>query len=410
MTNTQMADPDRALLLAFIADAQDSLAEGRPANFWPRNHHRLRPIEKRAKDLLSPAEHADYLFHRFCRTGGFPVMAERDLPLLIPVWRRILPHLDGAPARSISRHMMLYLFGFDDSGALPDELPPTGKDLKARLKLIDQITAYTTQPAQRAKQARFATFASEAPRILRALRHLGYNHDRRHGGEIYDVTNLSFWGMVFVVLLNPATRAELLDDMLGDTYRLVQREDQLSMLDAYVKAVAPDASPDETRFLELAARLADLERARRAATEAGALAQRLDLPFEADQDWAIHIRLALRSLPSGPAANGDAVVLNISANTDRPWDLFVELGWKRPFSERARGVIRNDLNLPSLGAGNLHRFPQWLARLRAEHGFDADLAAAKIQVGRKRAAVKPIAAWLADKPIAAWLADRPIAS
>ncbi|MGO7338479.1 hypothetical protein AB9E32_34950, partial [Rhizobium leguminosarum] len=80
---------------------------------------------------------------------------------------------------------------------------------------------YTTMPAQRDKNAKFVPFSDEAVRILEFFRHLGYRHDRRYGEDLYDVTNLSFLGMVFICLLNKATRAELVADMIEGKYDLM---------------------------------------------------------------------------------------------------------------------------------------------------------------------------------------------
>lgn len=240
--------------------------------------------------MAGPDERIAFYLHFMRRSGEAPAVADREMPLLIQAYRRLLPVIDlpGAMAR---RHTLLFLFGFDEAGALPSGETQNVKTLKARLKTLAQTGKYTSLPAQRQKQASFLAYAEEAPRLLQTLRHLGYRHDRR-GGDAYDTVNLVFWGMVLIILSDAATRAQLLADMLDGGYDLPQRDRHLGILHRTVCAVLADCPSDETEFHALAQRLAMIERARREASEAAVLARSLDLPFEDDEDWTVRISIA----------------------------------------------------------------------------------------------------------------------
>ena len=390
-----MTTADANLMRTFIADENQAFAERRQGKFWPANHHRIGPLAAKVSGLLDAGEQVDFYFHFMRVAGGLPLVGEKEMPLLIEAYRRLLPFLDlGGVIQMSRRHKLLFVFGFDDTGALPSGETVSAKALKARLKLIAQVGAYTTLPAQRDKKAKFAPFADEAVRILEVFRHLGYRHDRRYGEDSYNVTNLRFWGMVFICLLNKATRADLLADMLEGEYVLMRRVEQLAILHRYVEAVLPDIEADEERFRSLAQQLREIELARRNATETVALAQRLGLPFEDDEDWEINVAIPLRGTADHPLIASNVVRLQIRPNPDWEWELTARLAERGEFLESEKKSYRNELGFPVLGRGNLHAFPAWLRKLREENGLDFDTGAADIRVGRKRAAAKLLAQWL----------------
>ncbi|MBB2753978.1 UNVERIFIED_ORG: hypothetical protein GGI57_004710 [Rhizobium aethiopicum] len=392
MTNT-----DAQPLRTFIADENQAFADRRQGKFWPANHHRIGPLATKASGLLDRDEQVDFYFHFMRVAGGAPLVGEKEMPLLLEAYRRMLPFLDlGGVISMPRRHKLLFVFGFDDAGILPSGETISAKALKARLKLITQVGAYTTMPAQRDKKAKFLPFADEAVRILETLRHLGYRHDRRYGEDLYDVTNLSFWGMVFICLLNKATRADLVADMVEGKYDLMRRVEQLAMLHRYVDAVLPDAGPDEERFASLARQLKEIEFARRNATESVALVQELGLPFGDDEDWEIHIAIPLRGTEGHPLVARNVVRLHIRPNPDWQWELNARLAERGEFSEDEKKIYRNDLHFPVLGRGNLRAFPAWLRQVREKNGLDFDTGAADIRVGRKRAAAKLVAQWMGN--------------
>jgi hypothetical protein len=392
-----MTDGHAEILRNFIVDENEAFPERRQGKFWPRNHHRIGPLATKAAGLLDPSERTDFYFHFIRVSGGVPSVGDKEIPLLLNAYRRLLPFLDlGGIIQMGRRHTLLFVFGFDDTGVLPSGETTSAKALKARVKLIMQVDNYTTQPAQREKKAKFIPFVDEAVRVLETLRHLGYRHDRRYGEDLYDVTNLSFWGMVLIGLLNKSTRTDLAADMVEEKYDLVQRDQQIAMLHRYVEAVLPEVEPDEEEFRSLALRLKEIELARRNATESVALAQRLGLPFDADEDWDIHVSIPLRGSGEHPLISRNAVRLHIKPDPDWQWDLSARLSERGNYSESVKKCFQNELDFPTLGSGNLHAFPAWLKQVRETSGLDFDVEAADIRVGRKRAGAKLIAQWLAS--------------
>lgn len=391
-----MTDADANLLRAFIADEHAAFSLKQQGKFWPANHYRIAPLATKVADLLAPNERTDFYFHFMRASGGVPAVSEAEMPILLEAYRRVLPFLDlGGVIMMASRHKTLFAFGFDGQGGLPSGETMSAKALKARLKLLAQVNNYTTMPGQRDKKARFVPFANEAVRILETFRHLGYRHDRRYGrDDLYDITNLTFWGMVFIALLNKATRADLVADMVEGDYQLVRRPEQLAMLHRYVEAVLPDIEQDEDRFLALAQRLKDIEMARRNATESVVLAQALKLPFGEDEDWDIYISIPLRGSGEHALIAKNVVKLLIRPDPDWQWEVKVWLEGRGEFSETEAKNYRNDLDLPRIGRGNLHTFPDWLRAVRAQTGLDFDIEAADYRVGRRRAAIKILAEWL----------------
>lgn len=387
------------LLRTFIADENEAFPERRQGKFWPQNHYRISPLSTKADRLLDPNERTDFYFHFMRVTGDVPPVSDKEMPLLLDAYKRLLPFLDlGGVIQMARRHIVLFVFGFDDMGVLPSGETTSAKALKTRLKLTAQVNNYATQPAQREKKAKFAVFADQAARILETLRHLGYRHDRPYGEEdLYDVTSLSFWGMIFIGLLNKSTRAAFVADMVEGKYDLLRRDEQIAMLHSYVEAVLPDLEQDEEHFRSLAQRLAAIALTRRNATETVALAQKLELPFDTNEDWEILISIPLRGSKEPSYNTKNAVRLHIRPDPDWQWELRARVSDRGEYSQSEKKTYRNDLDLPVLGSGNLHAFPTWLKRVRDKNGLDFDIEAADIRVGRKRAAVKLIARWLANQ-------------
>lgn len=378
------------LLAAFLEDEDAAFASGGSGRFWPCNHYRIAPLVRQAPRLLEADRRVDFYFHLMRQTGTVPTVSGKETPLLLAAYRRLLPVIDRPDKAQIARrHPLLFIFGFDAAGALASGEAGDPEALKTRLKLLALIGKYTSIPAQWAKKERFPPFAGEAERLLQTLRHLGYRHDRRYGDDLYDYTNLTFWGMVLVILLNGATRAALLRDLLDGDHDLPRREQHFGILNRAVSALRPDFGAAETEFHALADRLAAIEAARRATTETVALARRLGLPFDDDEDW----RASVTITPAGDAPDAD-LFLSMSPDPDNPWRIGITHPTRGRFSEWDGRVTQNDPGFPGLGAGNLGDLPAWLRTLRDKHGVAFDLEAANIHAGRKRQAAKRIAEWL----------------
>lgn len=326
--------------------------------------------------------------------GDIPAVSEKELPLLVAAWRRLLPVIDQPEKAYLARRLpLLFAFGFDGTGALASGETHDAEGLKARMKLLAQTGRYTSIPAQWEKKEKFLPFAGEAERLLQTLRHLGYRHDRRYGDDLYDYTNLTFWGMVLIILLNPATRAALLHDMLEGGYDLPLRDRHFGILNRAVQALRPGFDAAETAFHSLADRLAAREAARRAKTETVALARRLDLPFADDEDWIAGVFLMQEGDAEFPPP-APGVQLLMRPDPDRCWEIALTHASRGRFSETDGGILQNDPGIPGLGKGNLADFPAWLRKVREDHGLAYDLETAHVRAGRKGRAAKRLAEWL----------------
>ncbi len=321
-------------------------------------------------------------------SGDIPAVAGAEITLLVEAYRQLLPIIDQADISQMARcHHLLYVFGFDDTGALGEI--GDAKELAARLKLIAQVGKYTTLPAQREKRASFLPFVGEAGRLLQTLRQLSYHHNRLYK----DLLSLSYWGMMLIILLNEGTRTELLRDVVEERYAIPYRDQRLALLHDFVQSVLPDCPADEADFHELAGRLSAIQRERRAQTEAVALARLLDLPFDDDEDWQITISVPYAG-SERPAVLAPNLNLSVRPDPDGAWRIRLNNAERKQFSEWDGKVTQNDLGVEGLGKGNLANFPSWVRMLKTRRGFDLDLSASDIQVGRKRSAAKKIADWL----------------
>jgi hypothetical protein len=381
------------LFKAFLADETAAWAEDRQGEFWPSNHHRLDPALPDLPLCLEPADRERCYCHLLRVSGGIPAVAETEFPLLVAGYRQLLPDIDrGFPNRA-SRLKTLFAFGFDGEGALSGGATAGAKELKLRNKVLAQTAKYTSLPSQREKLEKFRPLAGEAERILQVLRHLGYRQGRRNAdGEGY--TDLTFWGLILVALLDPAVRLALVRDMLEGGFDIPRRDVHLAVLNKTVQAVVPECGPDETAFRALAARLSAIEQQRRDATESVALARRLALPFTDDEDWLVRITLPEAQSTKHPLL-GPNLSLEICPDPEFEWTLQLRTEARGRFAEWTGRVSRNDFGLDGLGRGNLAEFPRWLRTACEKSGLTYDIERVVIDCGRKKAAVKMIAAWLA---------------
>ncbi|QEI06448.1 hypothetical protein FXN63_11855 [Pigmentiphaga aceris] len=383
------------LLTRFIDDEDAALAAGRQGKFWPANHYQISPLFTKADRLLEPTQRVRLYTHVMRIAGLVPAVSDKELPLLTEAYRVLLVQIDeNSFGHLAGRLELLFCFGFDDQGYLPSGPTSSAAELKARLKLVNQLGKYTSLPGQRDKLKNLQAFSGEAVRVLEVLRHLRYRHTRRADHDEHDWSiSLMFWGFVLIGLLSPSTRVALVQDLIGNVYALTHQDRRLAILHETVQAVLPLAE-DDADFVAQAAKLAAIAKARRDATESVALVRNLNLPFGDDEDWRIHIVLQRDSNPDKRSYAPD-LSLEIAPEPDYPWRLRVETEAGQ-YSEWAGHVTQNDLGITALGAGQLHAFPAWLTSMRDKHGLNFVLAEpGDIRCGRKRAAAKLIEKWLA---------------
>ncbi|MBP0577995.1 hypothetical protein J8I29_01620 [Labrys sp. LIt4] len=371
------------ILRVFIADEESGAR-----TFWAMNWNRITPLAGKATDLL-PSEEAERFYLCFLRCEGkAPAVPPSALPSLLAAYRNLLPEREKGGYRH-HWHVFTFLFGFVEQKTTPGELRDA-KTLTERLKLINHLQKFSHLPGMRGKPDGFKAAGMHAPHILDVLRLLGYRSDYGQGeNDSYDVVNLTYWGLVFVVLWSKSHRTALLTEMLDEQLDLPKREQIESILHEFVQAVLPACDTDEKAFHALATQLAAKQRARVNLTESVALAQSLDLPFEEGEDWIVSI--------AAPATGHTAwykppnLKLEFRADADYDWSLQLNAGQFR-LSERDGYLSDNVGGLPSLG--RLADFPAWLHGIEKSHGLRFDLAKGRIFCGKKRSAAKLITRWI----------------
>lgn len=382
------------LLSTFIADEDEALGTGRQGQFWPTKHYLVTEALSKAEHHLEPADRQQAYCHYMRLSGLIPTTSDAEFPHLVAAYRKLLPLLDTRDAGLTRRHLLLFCFGFDENGALPDGVTSRGKDLRSYLKLTAHCLKYSHLPGQRAKVQSFRSYAHFGERIYQTLKHLGYYCQRQYGPDNATTTDLLFWGMVLVVLLHEGRRADLVDDFLHGAHAIPHRDKHLATLNKTLQSVLSEGSIEDARFRDLAEQLTSHERERRSSTEAAAFARALSLPFAEDEDWQIHIFVPGMKNDADPHLTPD-LTCSILPDPDHQWTIRFSLGRDRSFSENQRQVLQNDIRIDGLGAGNLVNLPEWMSRTERQFGIHFDRKGAIVRCGRNRAAAKQIMRWLA---------------
>lgn len=383
-------DPS-ALARAFIADETDP---GSRKRFWTMNHHRLGPIAGKVAKAVEPSERVAFYRFYMQRSGGFPPVPNGDIPLLLEAYRLLLDDIDELGANHMmTRLASLYMFGFDETGELADGVLDDAGTLKARTKSLTQVGKYTSLPAQRDKMDKFRPFAGEAPRLLQALRHLDYVHDRERA-EHFGVVDLDLWGMILIVLLNPATRTDYLRAVL-ESEALPDRVQYLGILHKTVRAVMAGENGIDTEFAELASELFTGEMARRNDTQTAELVRKLGLDLSDDVEWEISISIAEKGSGLTPHLHPN-MRLNIRPEPDAQWRLAFTHSGSGRFSQDDRKTYQNDPGIEPLS--RLAEFPTWLTTIADTHGIVFDATEASVLAGRRRSVVKRIERWIQGEP------------
>ncbi|MEM7059374.1 MAG: hypothetical protein AAF557_17460 [Pseudomonadota bacterium] len=381
--------PDGALLYDFIEDEIEAYRNQDQGKFWPRNHHKIRPVAPQATKILDPAHLEEFYVHWMRVNGdGPPGVGPEGWPAASAAARRIAKDVDDyGRGRMMVRFVLLILFGCDDEGDLPAGAVLDPTELSENMALLQQLRAYTSMPNQWDKAAQFAKFAHHAPRLLQILRYLGYRHDTRSiKEEYYDKTDLTFWGALLVCILDPETRDKVLADLLSDDTVLPQKEGQLDNLARLLEAVDTHITHRSPAFVASLQALTARHQQRLDGTEAAQFAQTLGLDFGQDKEWTIRIQLAEQG-----SGNKPLLVLEIYALATIGWSVLIKTDEGR-YSQRQDHVTQNDLGLDK--ADSLLCLPDWLRGLSDPHGLRFDFDSADIRAGRKRSNIKSLKAWL----------------
>lgn len=388
---------NKELLTTFVRLAGNAETAYEAAEFWASNHHLISPLVPRADKFLDAESHEALLHHLMRRTFTIWPAPKQHFERIVSAYRAILPIIDDPQKNRLRRHCGLFLFGFDDAGALSGGPTLTAQDYEAYRKFLTYAASFTNIPAQWKKSGKFGEFSGLAPRMLETLRQLGYNHDRFYPGNptLYDRTDLVFWAMALVVAMTPGLGGELLADLLDENLALPCRDAQLATLSRLVDAIRPSVAADEVQFHALADQLAARIHGEALQTESTALNARLDWRFKDNENWFVTINVPDAS--HGLWFQQPGVKIEIRRGPQYVWSVLVVDGARRSFSESVAGVTQNDADIAPLGAGNLHRLPDWLRETTRAFGMTLAYDKARISCGRNRHAVKQATAWLSGE-------------
>jgi hypothetical protein len=229
-------EPQAKLLHDFIAD-EAAAFPNKQGDLWPSNHHRITASLGKVPRCLAPERRVCFYFHYLRVSGRIPPVSEAELPNLLAAYRGLLPHIGQGFPNLAHRLDTLFAFGFDEEGPLPCGESASAAELKSRIAALAQTKKYTSLPAQRRHLDRFKPYTGEAPRILQTFRRLKYQPDRNH--RDYTATNLTFWGLALIALLNDQTRPELIHDLRAGAYDIPERATYLDILNAVIPSGMP---------------------------------------------------------------------------------------------------------------------------------------------------------------------------
>jgi hypothetical protein len=233
------------ILEDFIASEDEALVQCKQGDFYPPNHHLIKPLVFSATTLLSDDARQRLYFH-LLRVGELPpARSAHEFGLLSSAYAQMVPLLaQGFPMCSLQRALGLLAFGYDDRGALPGEPAGDAESFQYHARVWAQCNAYTAIPYMIDKAEQFALYAEDgalARRIHKLLRHSKYIHSEIGNQEArYPITRLWFWGLVFIALLHADTATGVVEDFLAPTAKLPRYHEQLRILGRYLEGAQPD--------------------------------------------------------------------------------------------------------------------------------------------------------------------------
>ena len=233
------------ILSDFIADEDAALLRKEQGDFYPSNHHLISPLVAKASKLLSLETQQRFYFH-LLRLGNFPnLKSEQEFQLLLQAYKDCTALIaQGYPICRLDSLDALLVFGFDATGGLLEEAVCDLAGYTKYTKVLAQCKLYTTIPNMLKKADKFAlkADASTAIRIFKVLKMLSYLHSSftPEYAQYYNITNLTFWAMVFITLLNNETAESLVKDFLSPLQPLPRYHEHLQILIRYLDAASMD--------------------------------------------------------------------------------------------------------------------------------------------------------------------------
>ena len=222
----------------YIADEEAALREGRQGHFYASNWPALESMREMVEDLLGPEERQRLYFH-WMRAQGKAWCSKNDFDLLKRAYQEIIPMLDFSYPRNISfqRFIGIYLFGFDDRGALTEGATVDFESFSKFNVILSSFVSWKELPKKKKKFSSFANTPGIAARILQTLRHVNYRHVP-YDVDAFSTLNVDFWCLCFIVLLNARTSPQLVGDLRAAQSNLPNSSDRLKHLDFLLSAAS----------------------------------------------------------------------------------------------------------------------------------------------------------------------------
>ncbi len=393
-------DNHLTLLRDFLAHSRTAGSNWSPNSWYSTHHHLMGDAAKGALGSLSADERGEYYYYCLLYRGRMlQNVRQADLSLALQAYDRYLANASKNYHARAKRHEMLLLTGYDDLAALPSGRVSDIAEIKRRERLLTLIERYTHMPGMRAKAAKFQALAGSHGRLAGEVL-----HHRRHRGPqvtiggpdeqvLYNAADLTFWGLVFCALFEPAARGQLLHEMWENTHDLPQHDQHLSTLNQFVQAIIELGTSMHPVLDDYGQKLSDRHGARVARTDSVALANSLNLPFTGD-DWSIKIAFGIDGNENW--FSHPNVTVDIQPNPDREWAIGVCRKDGRFYQHSGKtGVSQNDIGIEPLAAGGLINLPEWLNQTIGKYNLRPLSTEIRIFCGKYRKAVKPLRAWLA---------------
>lgn len=205
---------EKELLLAFIEMEDMQLQSGMFDEKWYAEHwETLKNTAYRADDLVNKDDLETLYFHLIRKDALLPYGMEH-YELLEKAYKKQTLYFDtkkyGYPYTLMSRLEGLFIFGFDDKITVAKN-NRGHNDFRRLLTSWHRMNAYTSINGILEAKESLTPYASEEytiTRIIKTLEGLGFVHDYPKFEADYQYTNLPFWVMMAMLILNSSEQAK----------------------------------------------------------------------------------------------------------------------------------------------------------------------------------------------------------
>ncbi len=233
-------------LLDDIVEYEDQAQAAAANGTYHADLHSLITVARKSA-LLTPAVERRLYFH-LLRKGEIPVPRDgAALAVLAGAYHDLMADAQRSNAKpAIERLAGMLLFGYWMNVRLDGGDVPDFARFQHWQAVLKQCGKYSHIPGMLAKPEKFAPFADDATatRILAALEALGFQHSdiAPDYPDNYSYTNLEFWALVDIVLLNEHTRMLIVHAFLARLPALPLVENQLEILERFVSATGDESA------------------------------------------------------------------------------------------------------------------------------------------------------------------------